>query len=54
MLGGEGYQDLSKGFRNIGSSVLDEWIKTASALSLSSAFFDGMEDFLFLKTMLAK
>ena len=59
MVGVVGCQDLSKGFRNIGSSVLDKWIMSESAIftllsTLSSAFFDETKDFLFLKTILAK
>ena len=59
MVGVVGCQDLSKGFRNIGSSVLDKWIMSESAIfthlsTLSSAFFDRTEEFLFLKAMLAK
>ena len=59
MVGVIRFQDLSKGFKNVGSSALDKWIMSESAIfthlsTLSSAFFDGTKDFLFLKTMLAK
>ena len=59
MVGVIGCQDLSKGFKNVGSSALDKWIMSESAIfthlsTLSSAFFDGAEEFLFLKTILAQ
>ena len=59
MVGVIGCQDLSKGFKNVGSSVLDKWILSESAIlthlsTFSSAFFDSTKDFLFLKTTLAK